>query len=84
MSKSDVKIELNTEAVGELLKSNEMMRLCGTLADRALNQLGEGHEITTHVGKTRLNVEIAAVSYAAKKKNLDTNSILKALGSVKE
>lgn len=81
---SKVRIEINREAVGDLLKSNDMMKLCSSFADRAIAQLGDGYTSTTHVGKTRLNVEIAAESYEAKQENLKSNSILKALGAVKE
>ena len=78
-----VKIELNREGVRELLQSQAMMDVCTTYANRALNQLGSGYELTTLVGKTRVNAEIAANSYAARKANLQDNSILKALGAIR-
>lgn len=75
-----VKVKLNRDGVRELLQSQEMMSICKDYADRALDQLGAGYEVTTMVGKTRVNAEIAAVSYQAMRENLQNNSILKALG----
>ena len=74
------KFELNREGVRSLLKSDEMMRVCETYANNALSALGDGYEKSNHVGRNRVNVEIKAESYEAKKDNLDNNSILKALG----
>lgn len=79
---ANVKIELNREGVKELLQSQAMMNICQSYANKAVAQLGDGYEVTTLVGKTRVNAEVAAVSYAAKVENSQTNSILKALGGV--
>lgn len=76
---ANVKFELNREGVRDLLRSKEMMDVCQEYADNALSKLGEGYEITTHTGSSRVNVEIAAVTYAAKKENLEDNSIIKAV-----
>ena len=81
---SNVRIELNRQGVAELMQSAEMMAVCSRLADRAASQLGSGYEVTTHVGKTRVNAEIAATTYDAKRDNLKNNTILKALGAVGE
>lgn len=78
-----VKIVLNREGVRELLQSQAIMDICKSYADRAVAQLGDGYEVSTMVGKTRVNAEVAAVSYAAKVENSQTNSILKAVGGVK-
>lgn len=76
---SKVRIELNRSGVRELLRSAEMMSICEEHANKALNTLGAGYEVTTRTGKNRVNAEIAAVSHEAKKENSETNSILKAL-----
>lgn len=77
----NVKIVLNREGVRSLLRSSEMMDICKGHADRARAQLGEGYEVTTHTGRNRVNAEVAAVTYAAKRDNTENNSILKAVSS---
>lgn len=79
MSKSDVNVVLNRSGVRELLKSEEMMQICKGYADNALGRLGDGYEVTCHIGKNRVNAEVKAVSFGARKENLENNSILKAL-----
>lgn len=74
-----VKFELNREGVRELLRSKEMMDVCQEYANNALGKLGDGYEVTTHTGSNRVNAEVAAVTYAAKKENLSDNTIIKAV-----
>lgn len=73
------KFELNREGVRELLRSKEMADICQEYAENAIGKLGYGYEVTTHTGTNRVNAEVAAVTYSAKKENLETNSILKAV-----
>lgn len=73
------KFELNRNGVRELLRSKEMAEICQEYANKALGSLGDGYEVTTHTGQNRVNAEVAAVTYTAKKENLETNSILKAV-----
>lgn len=75
----NVRIELNSSGVRELLRSEEMMAICKEHADKALSNLGEGYEVTTHTGRNRVNAEVAAVSYEAKLDNSRNNTILKAI-----
>ena len=74
-----VKFELNTEGVKSLLQSPEMMEICEKHANNALARLGDGYEVSTHTGKTRVNAQVSAVSYKAKKDNAKNNTILKAV-----
>lgn len=74
-----VKFELNRAGVRELLKSSEMQSALNEYAQTALGRLGDGYEVSTHVGSNRANAEVAAVTYAAKSENLKDNSILKAV-----
>lgn len=74
-----VKFELNREGVRELLRSKEMMDVCQEYANNALGKLGDGYEVTTHTGSNRVNAQVAAVTYAAKKENLSDNTIIKAV-----
>ena len=73
------KFELNTEGVKSLLQSPEMMDICKGYANNAQARLGKGYEVTTHTGKNRVNAQVAAVSYEAKKNNAKHNTILKAV-----
>ena len=81
MSKNNVKVKLNREGVKALLKSEEMQSICKRYADDALSKLGGGYEVSTMVGKNRCNAEVAAVTYKAKKENMENNTILKAVQS---
>lgn len=74
-----VKFELNREGVRDLLRSKEMMNVCQEYANNALGKLGDGYEVTTHTGTNRVNAQVAAVTYAAKKENLSDNTIIKAV-----
>lgn len=71
--------ELNRKGVRELLRGEKMLQICKDYAYAAQSRLGEGYEVTYMTGKNRVNAEVAAVSYEAKKENLRTNSILKAV-----
>lgn len=75
-----VKFELNRNGVRELLKSPEMMAVCQGYANRALGSLGDGYEVSTMTGRNRVNAEVRAETFAARKENLENNTILKALG----
>lgn len=61
------------------MQSDEMMAVVSRLANESLATLGDGYEVTTLVGKTRVNAEIAAVTYQARKENSENNTILKSL-----
>lgn len=77
-------VEINEDGVRELMQSAEMMEVCRTYAERALGALGDGYEMSTYTGKTRVNAEVAAASFKARRANLKNNTILKAIGSVGE
>ena len=76
----NLKIELSSEGVRELLQSNEMKDICEEHANEALGKLGEGYVVTSMTGKNRVNASIYAESYKAKRENMESNTILKALG----
>ena len=71
--------ELNRDGVRQLMQSSEMMSVCKSYADRAMGALGDGYEVSTMTGKTRVNAQIAAVTYRARKENSENNTILKSL-----
>ena len=74
-----MKFELNPQGVRDLLKSNEIAEICINYAHDALGRLGAGYEVNTYLGEKRFNAEIEAVTFEAKKDNLENNSILKSL-----
>lgn len=76
---ADVKIELNSDGIQELLKSQFVTDELKRYADGAASRLGDGYEVTTYIGTTRANASIAAVSSSAIKDNFENNTILKAV-----
>lgn len=76
---ANFKFVLNREGVRELLRSKEMRDVCSDYANSALARLGSGYEVTTHTGANRVNAEVAAETFAAKRENLRSNTILKAV-----
>lgn len=76
---ANVKIELNSAGVRELLKSSEMKTECEKRANEAVGRLGPGYTVSTHTGKNRVNASVYAESYEAKRDNMESNTILKAL-----
>jgi hypothetical protein len=77
---SDVRIELDSAGVREMLQSAEAMEICKEIADKAQSKLGEGYEVTAQTGKYRAQVRITTESYRAMASNLKHNSLLKAIG----
>lgn len=75
-----VTVELNREGVRELLRSDAMLSICKEYADAAVSRLGNGYSANTYRGKNRVNAEVTADTYEARRENLESNSILKAVG----
>ena len=78
MSKVDFK--LNRAGVRELLRSQEAMDVVRQYATQIQGRAGDGYEVTTHVGKNRVNASVHAETYKARKDNYENNTLLKALG----
>lgn len=76
---SKVKIELNHDAMRDLLRSEGAVKVCENEMEKARAKVGEGYEVTTYVGKNRCNASIKAISKKAKQENLENNTILKAV-----
>lgn len=77
---SKVKFELNRKGVRELLRSSEMLGVCKQYADAARGRAGEGYEVSTYIGKNRVNASVYADTYDARKDNSEHNTLLKSLG----
>lgn len=78
MSKVDFK--LNRKGVRELLRSQEAMNICVEYATAVQGRAGEGYEVTTRVGRNRVNASVHADTYLSRKDNYENNTLLKALG----
>lgn len=61
------------------MRSPEMQAVLKARADTVKNRCGDGYEAVYYTAPTRAVAEVRAESYAARKENADTNSILKAL-----
>lgn len=76
---SKIKVVLNGGGVRSLLRSREMEAICGELAAGAAARCGDGYTSDTYTGKTRVNAEVRAETYQAKRDNTKNNTILKSL-----
>ena len=74
-----VKVELNRDGVRELMQSDKMLAICKKYADAAAVRCGNGYEVSTWKGKTRVNAQITAETFLARRENQKHNTILKAL-----
>ena len=79
MSKQ-VKVELNSAGIQELLKSSEIQSTCMEQAKAVARRAGDGFAVDSYVGKTRVNAMVFADTAEANKRNLRENTLLKALG----
>ena len=70
-----VRIELNSEGVRELLRSDEMMSACMAAAESIKSNYGGDVELNGYVGKNRVNVSVIS-SFSQASEN---NSLLKAV-----
>lgn len=78
---SDIRVELNGAGIREFLHSPELLALLKGYADEAAAQLGEGYVSETYNAATRNIASVYADTPEARRKNLESNSILKAVMS---
>ena len=74
-----VKFELNRAGVRDLMLSDAMESGLEGLAGGILSRLGEGYSTNTYHGKNRVNVEVQADTFKARRENAKNNTILKAV-----
>ena len=55
---SKFRLELNSEGVRELLRSQEMTSYCEELAQEVAGRYGDDCKTSTHVGPNRVNVSV--------------------------
>ena len=77
---SKVKFKLNRQGVRQMLQSQEALNVCLEQANEIQARVGDGYEVTTHVGKTRVNASVHAATYEAQRDNYENNTLLKARG----
>jgi len=78
---SNIRIELDYQGVGELLKSQELSDLIGEIVDDIKGRCGEGYESDIQVLSTRVVGSVYTDTNAAIKDNLNNNTILRSLGN---
>lgn len=74
-----IKVELNSEGVRQLLKSQEIKSMCAQKASEIVLRCGSGFGTDTYVGSNRVNAMVFAETAEAKKRNSRDNTLLKAL-----
>lgn len=73
-------IELNSRGVRELLRSDEMLKVCeGHAADMA-KRLGGAYAVSLYRGVNRVNASVYTEDPDAIRENLSGNTMLKAMG----
>lgn len=76
---SNIRVELNHDGVKEFLHSPELLALLKGYADEAAAQLGEGYKAETYHASSRNIASVYTDTDEARRKNLENNSILKAV-----
>lgn len=80
---SSFKFKLDEKGVRQLLKSQEMLNICTQHANEIQQKAGEGYEVSTYVGRNRVNASVITATYEAMRDNLENNTLLKARGGGK-
>lgn len=77
---SSVRFKLNRRGVRELLRSQAAAIACAKFAGDVRERCGNGYEVTMYIGgKTRSNASVMAVTVEARRENLKSNTLEKAL-----
>lgn len=76
---SNIKIELNSAGVRNLLRSGEITAVLSSEANSRASALGPGYSVNTYTGRNRANAEIVAETEEAIRDNLENNTLLRAI-----
>ena len=76
-----IKVELNHEAVGEMLKSSEMQELVKRYADEIAERAGDGYASDTYNAGSRVIASAYTETEEAMEDNLENNTLLMAVGN---
>lgn len=74
-----MEIILDTAAIRDFLRSEEMQNLVKEHAEAVKKRAGDGYEVNVYVGKNRCNASVEAKTAAAKLDNALNNTLLKAV-----
>lgn len=78
MSKK-TEFKLDRDGVAALMKSDEMQKILNEHASDIASRCGDGFKQDLHIGRYRANAMVRAFSRKAKKRNLEENTLLKAV-----
>lgn len=81
---SKVRIELNYPGIGSILRGNDMKEYVQGLARKVAQAAGKGHLYAAHKSSQRWNANVYPLTAEAKRENEEKNTLLIAMGSVKE
>ena len=76
---SNIRIELNSAGIREMLKSSEMEALLGEIAGEVAGRAGTGYEHDTHMMPGRVVASAYASTSEAYRDNLNNNTLLRSL-----
>lgn len=74
-----LQFKLNSQGVGQLLKSAEMQNVLSEHATAIRNRCGDGYEQEQLVAGSRAVATVKATSFKAKRDNMKNNTLLKAV-----
>lgn len=74
----NVRIELNSAGIRDLLRSQEFLDACVEKAEKTAAKAGDGFEVSPYVGRNRVNASVYAATEEALQKVYD-NSLLKSI-----
>ena len=76
---SKLKVTLNRAGVRELLRSEELRAVCREHAEAIRSRCGAGYAADDYTGVNRVNAMVYADTAAARRDNLENETILRAL-----
>lgn len=76
---AEMRIELNSDGVRELLQSPAMAAVCLQQARAIAARAGDGYTVNTYTGATRVNASVMTATPEAIRDNLKNNTLLKAV-----
>ena len=76
-----LKVELNSEGIQELLKSNEMHAILTEYAANVAQQAGAGYTFAVHEFHDRAGANVYPDTPEASRDNYENNTLLKVIGS---
>lgn len=82
MASKLVKIELNRDGIGALLKGPETREMVERFGDEVAQRAGTGYAARTHNSGQRHICNVYAATPEARQDNLENNTLIKAMGNL--